>query len=220
VRDWDGELAVDSAGAAIYQAWLVRMVEGTFKAKLGDELYAEYVAYGRFAVPALHALVAEPRSSWFDAAGEQSGGRDIAAATALEEAVADLRLRLGPDPRRWRWGAVHTVTFEHVLGATALGALLNIGPVERGGDGYTVNNGAFLLARPFAPRSHPSVRMIVDLGDLDASRSVLPTGQSGQPLSKHWGDQTALWAAGELKRMPFTRGALGEPEARLVLRAR
>ena len=72
-------------------------------------------------------------------------------------------------------------------------ALFDIGPYERAGDGYSLYNGDFSLSKPYALRSHASERMLVDLGDLDASRSVLPTGQSGQPLAKHWGDQTALW---------------------------
>lgn len=63
--------------------------------------------------------------------------------------------------------------------------------------------------------------MIVDWADLDASRSVLPTGQSGQPFGRHWGDQTALWASGELKPMPFTRERIGRPAGgTLVLRPR
>ena len=61
--------------------------------------------------------------------------------------------------------------------------------------------------------------MIVDLGDLDGSRAVLPTGESGQPLSKHWGDQTPLWLRGDLHPMWFTRGRI-ESSATLVLRAR
>ena len=63
--------------------------------------------------------------------------------------------------------------------------------------------------RPFALRSHASERQIVDLADVDASLSIIPTGQSGQPLSGHWRDQTELWARGDYKPM----------EARLISNA-
>jgi penicillin amidase len=48
---------------------------------------------------------------------------------------------------------------------------------------------------------------------------VLPTGQSGQPFSRHWGDQAPLWLRGELHWMWFTRERITTPET-LVLRPR
>ena len=82
-----------------------------------------------------------------------------------------------------------------------------------------MNNGAYSLATPYTLRSHASERMLVDLGDLDNSRAVLPTGQSGQPLSRHWGDQTPLWLRGDLHPMAFTRERIADPQT-LVLRPR
>ena len=38
-----------------------------------------------------------------------------------------------------------------------------------------------------------SVRRIIDFSDLSATRSVLPTGQSGNPISEHYGDQSSMW---------------------------
>jgi penicillin amidase len=37
---------------------------------------------------------------------------------------------------------------------------------------------------------------------------ILPTGQSGNPASPHWNDQTEAWAAGDLRPLPFTRAAV------------
>ena len=101
-----------------------------------------------------------------------------------------------------------------------LDLLLTIGPVKRAGDGYSPNNGAYSLAKPFAVTSHASERQIVDLGDLDASVSIIPTGQSGQPFSRHWGDQTPLWANGQTKPMALSKERIGELEGRFVLRPR
>ena len=46
VRRWDGTLSVDSAAAAIYEAWLVHACDRTFHDKLGDAVYADYLANG------------------------------------------------------------------------------------------------------------------------------------------------------------------------------
>ena len=79
---------------------------------------------------------------------------------------------------------------------------------------------AFRLAAPFALRNHASERMIADLADLDASLAVSPTGQSGQPFSSHWGDQTPLWADGRLRPMGFSRSRLTAVEGTLLFRPR
>ena len=77
--------------------------------------------------------------------------------------------------------------------------LFDIGPFERAGDGYSLNSGAYSLATPYTLRSHASERMVVDLGDPDLTFTVLPTGESGQPFSTYWGDQTTLWLRRELR---------------------
>ncbi len=221
VRDWDGVLGVDSAAAAVYEAWLVHMCERTFRDKLGQPLYEQYITDGRPTF-ALYELIGSPSSTWFaDLASGAPGDRDAIASGALEDAVRDLSKRLGPATASWRWGDLHTVAFEHPLSAAKpLDLILTIGPLRRPGDGYSPNNGAYSLLKPFALRSHASERQIVDLGDIDASLSVIPTGQSGQPFSANWGDQTPLWANGEYKPMALSRERIGKLEGKLVLRAR
>jgi penicillin amidase len=221
VREWDGSLSVDSTGAAIYEDWLVHMCRLVFADKLGATLYQDYADNGRMTF-ALYQLLASTTSPWFAALGDPSLlDRDALSGSALDAAAKDLASRLGNDLTKWRWGDLHTIAFEHPLSAAKpLDLLFTIGPVKRAGDGYSPNNGAFSLTEPFAVHSHASERQIVDLGDLDASVSILPTGQSGQPFSRHWGDQTQLWASGGTKPMPLSRERIGQLEGREVYRPR
>src|SRR2546428_551836 len=219
VADWDGSLAAGSAAAAIYETWLVRMLERTFKDKLGP-IYTEYLEKGR-AVSALYQLVGRADDPWFAAAGDaSSNGRDALSGRALDDAVGELQARLGADVRSWRWGALHTIAFEHPLAIGPLALVFNIGPLARPGDGFSVNNGGYQVARPYRLSNHPSERMIADLADLDRSLSITPEGESGQPGSRFRGDQTPLWDAGEYKPMRFSRDRLGGLEGTLVFRPR
>lgn len=68
--------------------------------------------------------------------------------------------------------------------------------------------------------SDGSARIIVDLGDVDASKAAVSVGQSAHRTSKHYRDQTALWEAGQLHRLAWTRGAVRRIAAELVLRPR
>ena len=221
VQKWDGSLNVDSTGAAIYEAWLLQMCRHTFADKLGSDLYDEYASEGRPTF-ALYQLLANTTSPWFVELGDPAvSGRDALAGVALDAAGKDLVAKLGADVGKWRWGDLHTVAFAHPLSAAKpLDLIFTIGPVRRAGDGYSVNNGAYSLTKPFAVSSHASERQIVDLADVDGSVSVIPTGQSGQPYSRHWGDQTQLWASGGTKPMALSRERIGQVEGRLVLRPR
>jgi penicillin amidase len=41
--------------------------------------------------------------------------------------------------------------------------------------------------------------MIVDLADMKHAMTINSTGQSGQPLNRHYGDQSRMWTFGEYK---------------------
>ena len=52
------------------------------------------------------------------------------------------------------------------------------------------------------------MRMIVPLDDLDASRWVDLTGESGHAYNDHYTDQTELWLAGRTLPWPFSPDAV------------
>jgi penicillin amidase len=128
-------------------------------------------------------------------------GEDLAALarTAMEHVLAR-----GTPPA---WRRVHTHTEEHPLGAVPLLNRLvgfNIGPLPLGGGNYTVD---VCPASEYAPPYHcnegPSMRHVVDFGDVDgAGGFILPAGQSGHPRSPHYRDMTDRWIRGELWIVP------------------
>jgi len=180
---WDGTLSVDSRAAAVYEAFLVRAAQTLFRPRLGEELWRRY-ARRPFAMAALLWLWDRPQDPWWG-----PGGRDGAAARILREAVQDLEARLGRDRRRWRWGELHQAWFAHLLDPIpVLGRLLGLGPFPTPGDGWTVNQAAYSLLRPFHQTVVASMRMVVDLADPDRSVAVHTTGQSGLPAHPHRAD--------------------------------
>jgi penicillin amidase len=125
----------------------------------------------------------------------------------MAEALGWLRAELGDDPAGWEWGRVHRITFGHALGVQKpLDQVFNRGPVPIGGDTDTPLQTASLPGPGFENDAwSPSMRLLIDLGDLSASQSVLPVGQSGQLGSPHYDDQVALWSKGEYHPMLWTR---------------
>jgi penicillin G amidase len=128
----------------------------------------------------------------------RAGGQEAHIAAALSSAVETLRGRFGTDSAGWAWGRVRPLGLRHPLGARPPLTGLGVGPVAWGGDANTVAQAG---VQPLDPLANPAAianhRMVVDLGDLDASRYVLAGGQSGNPLSPHYADLFELWLRGD-----------------------
>ena len=126
---------------------------------------------------------------------------DLQLQRSLEAALEQIEQQFGRDPAAWQWGKLHRLTLAHPSGNRNW----QLGPVERPGDGNTVNatSGA-----SFRQTNGASWREILDVGDWDRSVMTNVPGESGNPASKHYGDLLADWAAGRYHPMPFSRKAV------------
>jgi penicillin G amidase len=216
---WDGEVRPESVGATIYDAVRYHLLRVVY-AELGDLVGAQG-GVGAFAsLPAnfyleraLPGLLARAEAARLDQPDPWlGGGRSWAAviAEAVRLAVLELRARLGPDPARWSYGRVHTLTLRHPLGGVAaLAPIFNRGPWPMGGDGDTVNMQYLHRDTASGPAYNaPCYRQILDPGDWDSARIALPTGQSGHPASSHYADLAAAWRAGGYLPLLWSREAV------------
>jgi penicillin amidase len=217
LRDWDGDLRADSAAAALYNAWLARIAWRLLGADADRATFDRYAAWREaFVCLALPTLLESDPPAWAVA----GGGWSEILGPALDEALAALVEALGADRDSWRWGALHRVRFAHVLARMpGLAPMFVAAEHELGGDEQTVLQGGFDGRAGFDAAVVPSWRFVADLSDLDASRAVLTTGQSGNPVSPNWADQSGAWIAGELRPAPVTTAGVREvAERRLSLR--
>ena len=220
LRDWDGQAVRDSAGAVLFEAFRLHLIDLTFGDELGEQLLRRT---RRTAGVALIDLLADEESPWFDdATTPQVETRDEVLLQALEEAEEELTKTLGQNMNRWRWGDLHTATFENQsLGQSGIGlieALFNRGPVAVDGSIATVNHTGYSPNDPYGVVSLSSQRQIVDLGDFTRSVSMHTTGQSGHPYHRHYGDMIDPWRNIEYHPMLFDKeGIAADKEGLLVL---
>ncbi len=190
---WDGRTGAKSEEASVFEAWyteLTRLPE----AEVGTRYWQE----PRYLLKAL---------TRGDPACTRRGVTCLDfAAQALEAALRRLGDEVPP------WGQLHPAVFEHlVMSKDDRVRRFFERRVARGGDRYTVNVGIYRPA-DFHMYWGPSYRQLVDLSAPEKSRFVHPPGQSGNVLSRHYGDLLLPWARGEYLPM-----GLGRPKARLVL---
>jgi penicillin amidase len=221
VESWDLYLEADQAGAAIYQTWYWFLVQNILRDELGDDLLSKY----RNSYHLLFVLDLMPHadSPWFDdKTTPQIETRDDIVRRSLADAVAWLSAEYGNDPDKWAWGHLHSKTFVHQpLGQSGIGLLedlFNSDTVPAGGDGYTVNAAWLDYNEPFEMGGGVSQRYIADLSDLENSRIIHTTGQSGQLFHPHREDMIPLWQNVEYHPMLFSRQAVdASAEATLIL---
>ena len=215
---WDGAMARGLPEPLIFSTWLLELNRAIYADELGDLFDRFLTLRPRFIVSVLTR-----RQAWCDDVNTP-GTEDCQSRLllALKQAMKSLETSFGPDFREWRWGDVHRARFvNHVLGAVpGLGRFVNLDIPTDGGN-YTVNRGASHVNNPGRPFEHvhgPGFRAIYDLENLRRSQFSIATGQSGNPLSSHYGDQLAGWRDGRYKRLGQARSALkNSAEAILVL---
>ncbi|MGH7545306.1 MAG: penicillin acylase family protein [Gemmatimonadota bacterium] len=193
---WDRRARAESRAAALFYTWLERVRWAMAADDYGDTL-------GYFPWEVLDGILESGESLFLDdIRTRERETLDTLSARALREAVALVGDRT--------WGEIHPLTNAHALGSVAwLDAWLgfDIGPVPTAGDPFTVNAAHHSAVRPPFPVTWGvSQRHVVDLGDPDgAGGFILPTGESGNPLSPHYADQRETWLRGGLWRIPVER---------------
>jgi penicillin amidase len=217
---WDYQERAESAPAALFEAFWSRLLTNTFADDLPE---AYWPGNGSRWYEIVRQIADDPNDPWWDSqlTPDVVEDRETLMAGSFAQAVTDLQDLLGRDPAQWRWGELHSATFRNqTLGESGIGpieALFNRGPFATGG-GESLVNATGWTTGSFEVDWLPSMRMIVDLSDLDRSLSVHTTGQSGHAYAPHYADLAPLWAAVQYYPMRWNAEAIAaEAEAHLRL---
>ena len=194
LRSWNAAMAAERVEPTLFWSWYRELQRLTYEDESPEYRPGEPV----------HRWIRDRTAGWFDnARTPETETLDTLARRAMERVLEQRRLS--------PWGEAHETVMDHPLTAVpVLGRLLGlrIGPLPMGGSNYTVNNASSIEhVAPFTSSYGPSLRHVVDLGAPDRGGGfVLPAGQSGHPLSRHYKDQTGRWLRGELWIIPIDVG--------------
>jgi penicillin amidase len=211
LRAWDRR--VDARPVVVlYQAFEDALWRRTFTDEMGQELFDIFYEWAGAERPAgLYAILNDTGARWFDdiATIDRRETRNEIYVLAARDAVDRLEREYGSRDQ-WNWARMHAAEFSHPLsaGGFPLRWLFNPGVSELTGDGTTINRVSYNRLQPFRAWEIPSWRQVLDVGNWDDSRVVLPAGQSGHPLSSHYFDQNDLWRQNQYRTQPFTRAAV------------
>ncbi|WP_328741357.1 penicillin acylase family protein [Flavimobilis rhizosphaerae] len=219
LRSWDYNTDPSSAAAAYFNAVWAHIVDGAFADDLPDSVQPS--GSSRW-LAVVTELLDDPEARLWDdrTTVDVVETRDEILRQALVDARLELTTALGRDTDDWQWGRLHQLSLEHpVLGGESIPwpvrAFVNPATQQLGGGSSIVDATAWdASARTatgrtdFSVTSGPSMRMVVDLGVLDASTWVVVTGTSGHPGHRNYADQFEAWSVGETFAWPFSADAV------------
>ncbi|MCP4428002.1 MAG: penicillin acylase family protein [Chloroflexi bacterium] len=212
LRGWDLQERRDSVPATLFELFYLHLARNVLLDDVGEEFFND-VAAGDAGTVFFQDLADQANAVWWDdVTTSETETRKEIILQSLADAVAWLEENVGDDMNKWMWGNLHTVTYvSNPLGASGVGpveALVNRGPYPADGGQNIVNAMSWSWSEPAKVSWHPSMRMIVDMSDLDASLTMQPTGQSGHPYHKHYADMAEPFLDGEYHPMLWSREAV------------
>ncbi len=196
-RTWTGKADPSSVGYRLVRTFRAALSRQVFRALTASALAVDpdfdYARTMRSEGP-LWQLVTERPNHLLD---PKHASWDAQLLAAIHTAIAELTASNARLADR-SWGEFNRAIVTHPLGNALplVGRWINMPADQLPGDIYT--------PRAHSPRAGPSERMVVSPGREQEGILHMPTGQSGHPLSPHYGDQHRAWVAGEA--LPFLPG--------------
>jgi penicillin G amidase len=199
LKDWDGRMVPESQAAL-----LVNEIRNCAANKIAAA--NRPVPAGTIREKILHWAIGDNAKRWLPTGFEDYTALLKACDT---EAVATFAKSYGADRSQWTFGKINPARFQHPLAAAPLiGGQFATPSTPTPGIGTTPNVG-----------SGVSMRLIASPGNWDATRLIIPLGQSGNPASPHYKDQFETWLNGTPAALPFSLDAIkkaAKNEMRLV----
>lgn len=213
LENWDYKYDKNATAASIFEVFLNKLVANTFKDEMGSQAFGNFINMESIPVRTVENILTGSSTFFDDVTTPVVETKTDIVVKSMQDALFFLSDSLGQEPSEWRWEQLHTLTLAPPLlneAARSPGAakrtrmivknILSSGPYPMPGSGLTVNKSQYSWQKPYTTILGPSIRRIADLSDLGHTLSVLPAGQSGNPFSKHYGDQTELWLNGSYRK--------------------
>lgn len=200
---WDGRHELNDIAPSVFYTMMTYLLFNTMADELGQEDFDVFSTTWCMRATT-NVLPLNELSPWWDniKTADKKETRQAIFQLAFDSTIIKLRRELGHDVSKWRWSSVHTIQQSHPFGKKKpMDMLFNVGPEPVKGGLEVINNTGFPLTREktFQSSYGPAMRILLDFSDVEHSLSVNPSGQSGNPMSPHYGDQFHLYNIGKYR---------------------
>lgn len=219
---WNGKATQDQIGITIFNQFTYEYYKAMLEDELGTEIFLQLLNT-HMGKRLFEPMMRSKYDIWTDniKTPNQKETQGEIQLKAFKNAVAKLEKKLGNDVSQWNWGKVHTVEHKHPFGEIKLlRSYFNVGPFPTDGTNEVLNNQIFDFTdvAEMNVKGGPSTRRIIDFSNVEGARAILPTGNSGNFLSKHYKDQAQLYLKGQYIPMLINETNIKKSKTKFVLK--
>lgn len=212
--NWDGNHHAKEIGPTVFNKWIYFYLKNTFEDELGEKGFQNLLETHVMKQMIPHQIK-NTASVWWDnvSTKDKVESKKEILVHSFHQAVASLDKQLGKKVDKWTWDRVHVLEHQHPFGKISLlRRYFNVGTFGVSGSNEVINNLMFTYSdnKKHIIKAGPSTRRIIDFSDVEGSWSILPTGQSGNFMSKHYKDQAKMYANGVYRKMLLNQKEIQE----------
>ncbi|MFK7115043.1 penicillin acylase family protein [Flavobacterium oreochromis] len=222
LQNWKGTNNVSDIAPTIYNKWIYFYLKNTYQDEMGELGFKQFIKT-HVAKQCIDNQSRLEQSIWWDditTPHKKESRKDILT-KSFKNALDNLVSQLGRTITDWQWGKVHKVEYKHPIGSLALfRPFFNIGVFQAPGSNEVINNVMFYYTDQdhYEISAGPSTRRVIDFADIENSLSILPTGQSGNPMSKHYNDQAQMYIDGKFRKMLLNKKEIESKSTKLIFK--
>ncbi len=218
LENWDGVQSEIDIATSICNVFLLRLITDALIDDIGTDLLNEYIYINNVPVRTMQNLLRDENNLlWDDTRSPQRETRDTIIKYAFHQSIEKLKEMMGSDSRKWNWGKLHPLTYRHPFSRFSP-QVAKLGDIYAGyapGGFTTPMQTSYSFWKPFEMRVGPSMRAVSDMKTTNISVS-LPTGNSGNMFSKHYGDMAQMFKRGDFHSFDLKTKPSGATLLKLV----
>ena len=220
LNSWKGTNNETDIAPTIYNKIIYFYLKNTFEDELGTDKFSALLST-HIIKQTIENLLMNPNSPWWDnvKTKNKSETRTDIISQSVHQAIESLQNQFGKNVSSWTWNTAHTLEIGHPLGkVAALKPFFNVSPTAIAGTSEVINNLMFTFSnnKINEVKAGPSARRVIDFSDIENALSILPSGQSGNPMSAHYSDQAQMYAKGKFRKMKLNKNEIIKTSTKLV----
>ncbi|WP_445452856.1 penicillin acylase family protein [Flavobacterium sp. 25HG05S-40] len=224
LQNWKATHGLEDIAPTIYNKWLYFYLKATFEDELGEENF-KLLLNTHIVKQMIESQTRNAASPWRDdiRTKNKKESQSEIVTQSFKTAVSSLEKQLGSNVNDWQWKKVHKVEFQHPIGKVKMfRKFFNVGTFPIAGTNEVIDNQLFIYTddAEISVKGGPSTRRIIDFSDVENSWSILPTGQSGNPMSKHYEDQSEMFVNGKFRKMKLNKKEIEATSTKLVFKVK
>jgi len=220
LKEWDYSFEKEKVAPTIFDVLYLQIVEDIYKDELGELIFNDLLKAKYLVNSIIDELFESKKSMFIDNISTENKESFQDILTKALNTTANRLAETYSGIENAKWEKPHKLKLEHPMGSVKiLDKVLNLNRNNISVDGsyHTVSPHSYSLNNPFLSTSGASHRHIFTFENLDNSKVIIPTGQSGIPGSDYYCNQTDNYINSKYNNHNFTKTAVKKADVNKAL---